>query len=417
MNLKEVIAVTISAINPISQEYDYGDLIFPATTLEIEDAFQKSKVTLGGKSFVEIVSSPLLPRLCEIRIDGPIEPKEMNLLAMRLQNLLEDELLALGGLLISKVPNTETDTISVEELINMTYFLKDVIVVHDIRNVRELGAFAIKDGLAETYGLSKDAIDCADLGAVGEKQKKMDNGQFYNGAYIVTAGYEIPKEYKTPSKEQLEIKNDYAFALKIAQSPLIDDEVGEESAEWIYLPIDKTVANEIAATHDEKCVEDCVFYDFKSVFKSIEPDILDDMMYFDKLNEIAAKYAKFDNLKRIKFKAVVEKEQPETLDEMLEISNNLSRYEFTWYDTTDKQFAKSYLAYNLPTNFDTSFLDDLPLWEIGEKIIKRVGTSVTDYGAVSEKDKGLYDIITPQEQLQEELNIQEQDEGIGGMMM
>lgn len=420
MSLKEAISVTIYATNPISREYDYGDLVFPATTLEVEDAFQKAKAEQGKEYFVEILSSPLLPRLCEIRIDGPIEPKEMNLLALQLQNLPKDELTALGGLLMGKVPDVETDTISLEELINMTYNLKDVIVVQGVSNLRELGAFAIDNGLAESYGLNREALEYADLSAVGEKQKEMDNGQFYNGSYVVTTGYETPKIYQTPSKENLVVKNDCAFGLKIAESPVNSSNETEDSAEWIYLPEDKDYINTIARKHNESCIEDCVFYEFKSVFKCINTDVFDDMQKFDKLNEIAARYARLDNATRVKFKAVVEKEQPQTLDEVLEISDNLNRYAFTCYDTTNKQFAKSYLAYNLPSDFDTSFLDNIPLWEIGDKLVERVGASVTEYGSVSERDKGLYDVITTEMQTQEEENqeeFEEQEEGIGGMTM
>ena len=357
MGLREAIAVSISAVNPISREYNYGDLIFPATSLEIEDAFQKAKVTQDDGYFVEILSSPLLPRLCEMRIDGPIEPKEMNVLVLQLQNLPENELTALGGLLMSKVPDIEEDSISIEELINMTYNLKDVIVVHNVGNVRELGAFAIENGLAEAYGLGQETLEYADLEAVGIKQKEMDNGQFYNGSYVVTEGYETPKIYQSPPKKDLVVENDYAFALKIAEAPVNDSEETAESAEWIYLPENKEYINGIAKNHNERCIEECVFYDFKSVFKSIDSQVFGDMQDFDKLNEIAAGYQRLDNQNRVKFKAVVEKEQPKSLDEVLEISDNLNRYTFAYYDTTDRQFAKSYLACNLPTNFDAEFLD------------------------------------------------------------
>lgn len=423
MSLREAIAVSILAVNPISREYDSGDLIFPATSLEIEDAFQKAKVTQDREYFVEILSSPLLPKLCEIRIDGPVEPKEMNVLALQLQNLPQNELTALGGLLMRKVSDIEEDSISIEELINMTYNLKDVIVVHNVSNVRELGAFAIENGLAEAYGLGKETLEYADLEAVGIKQKEMDNGQFYNGSYVVTAGYEVPKIYQSPPKKDLVVANNYAFALKIAEAPVNDSEETADSAEWIYLPEDKEYINGIAKIHNEGSIEDCVFYDFKSVFKSIDSQVFGDMQDFDKLNEIAARYTRLNNASRVKFKAVVEKEQPKSLDDVLEISDNLNRYAFSCYDTTNKQFAKSYLACNLPSNFDTEFLDNMPLWEIGNVLVNRLNVAVTEYGAVSERDKGLYEVITPNMQIHKKINTQEQgafetqDEGYGGMTM
>ena len=60
-------------------------------------------------------------------------------------------------------------------------------------------------------------------------------------------------------------------------------------------------------------------------------------------------------------------------------------------------------------------LDNLPLWDIGKALVNRLNVAVTEYGAVSERDKDLYEVITPNIQMQEELNTQ--DEGYGGMTM
>ncbi len=420
MSLQDKISVDISAINPITKEYNYGFVTLPAISFEIENAFQKARVLKGGEYFIEIISCPKLPDLCDIRIDGHVEIKEMNLLAVQLQNLSECEIKALGGLIKSKVPDVEEDTLSIEELINMTYNLKDVRVIDGIDNLSELGAYAIENGLAEMYGLTKESLKYADLKAVGMKQKELDDGQFYYGSYIVTTGYETPKVYQTPPKEQLEVKNDYAFALKIAEAPVNDSSETEHSAEWMCLPIDKAEANNIAKDHNEGCIEDCVYYKFISAFPSIDEEVFDDMLKFDTLNEIAERYVKLDAANRIKFKAVVEKVEPRTLDEVLEISDNLSRYEHSYYSASEGDFAMEYLARQLPTNFDMNAFEKQEMRNFGERLVIGMEADVTDYGVVSAKDQSLYETITITANEQTEENqeeFEEQEEGIGGMTM
>lgn len=421
MSLRDKITAEISAINPVTKEYNYADLIFPATTMEIEDAFHKARVQKNGEYFVRITSCPSMPYLTDVRIDGRIEPKEMNLLAMRLQVLPKNELTALGGLLMRKVHDAEDDTISVEDLINMTYNLKDVIVVDNVSTLSELGTFAINNGLTEILGLGKETLPYVALDTVGRKQLQMDEGEFYKGSYVVTSGYKIPSIYKTPPKEQLEIKNNIAFGLKIAEAPINSSEETVESAEWIYLPIDKNTAKEIAIKHNEGCIEDCVYFEFKSIFECVNEEIFDDMLKFDVLNEIAARYVRLDDMGRIKFKAVVEKVEPQTLNEILEISDNLNRYEHSYYSVSEGNFGEEYLARHLPTNFDMGFFDKDELHNFGEGILDWMNAGVTFYGTVSDIDRSLFEVVRYDDQEQQENQIQENDEsqveGIGGISM
>lgn len=418
MSLQDKISVDISAINPITKEYNYAAVTLPATTMEIENAFQKARVLKGGEYFVEINSFPKVPKLEEMRIDGGINIAELNLLAERVKWLDADQLTVFNALFENSIDD-EMMAPSLEEIINMTYGLENVIPIHGITTDEQLGEFVADNNLSEVLQTaSDDVLEYVSLKIVGQKFRELENGVFYNGAYIPLGAYEKQNVYISPPKEQLEVKNDYAFALKIAEAPVNDSSETEHSAEWMCLPIAKEEANSIAKDHNEGCIEDCVYYDFKSAFPSIDEEIFDDMQKFDKLNEIAVRYVRLDAIDRIKFKAVVEKVEPQTLDEVLEISNNLARYDYSYYSVSEGDFAMEYLVRKMPTNFDMNAFDKREMRNFGERIIMGMEAAVTDYGIVSAIDKNLYETITANEQEEEnQEEFEEQDEGYGGMTM
>ncbi len=421
MGLQDKIVVAISAINPITKEYNYGDVICPATTIEIENAFQKARVQKGGEYFVEIISSPKIPKLGEVYIDGGINIVELNLLAERVNLLSDEQLTVFNAMFENSIDDNDMMAPSLEELINMTYGLDKMVPIHGITTDEELGEFVIDNNLSEALQTaSEDVLEYVSLKIVGQKFREMEGGVFYNGAYIPLTAYEKQFVYTSPAKEQLKVKNDFAFAMKIAEAPVNDSNETEHSAEWICLPIDKTEANNIAKDHNEVCIEDCVYYKFISAFPSIDEEVFDDMLKFDDLNEIAARYIRLDAANRIKFKAVVEKVEPQTLSEVLEISDNLNRYEHSYYSVSEGDFAIEYLARQMPTNFDMNAFNKIEMRNFGERIIMGMESAVTDYGIVSARDKSLYETITDTTNEQEENTEEEtqaQDEDMGGMTM
>ena len=415
MALNEKIAVELATVNPINGEYIYADLLLPASPMEIEDAMQRARLTenYGDYCDVNIISCPYLRKLEDTRIDGKIHLKELNLFAKRVTVLSEDELLAMEGIFTNQQEKGKyADGVSVEELINLTYGLSAVPVIHGIYSDEMIGEFVIENELnEELLGLSDDALKFVDKNSVGKEHREMEGGRFVNGNYVATAVYSFPKEYKGATAEQLEVHNTIAFALKVAEAPVNDSQETEENAEWIYLPLDKNEANRVARLHNEGCIEDCVYIGFESAFDGIDGTVFGDMQDFDKLNKIAEKYVSLSETDRVKFKAVIGHIEPATLDKIQEAVDHLQQYEFAYYDIYAEDFAKDYLKHHLPTNFDSEFLDDIPLARLGDKLLDRLNATVTGYGVLSDRGRSLYEIVPYRE------TEQEQKEEMGGMSM
>ena len=229
---------------------------------------------------------------------------------------------------------------------------------------------------------------------------------------MATAVYQFPQEYTGATEEQLKFENTIVFALDVAEAPVNDSMENAESAETIYLPIPKSRANEIAKAHDEGCIEDCVYYGFESAIKEIDGQIFGDMQDFDKLNDIAERYVSYSQSDRVKFKAVIESEEPKSLDEIRDIAENLHRYKLSYHADSAEAFAKDYLAHNLPKGFDMNFFKQTNLTQLGKALAERLGASFTEYGVISARDKGLYDIVPCDDEQTEK-----QTEEMGGMQM
>lgn len=395
MSLKEKIALELTTVNPVSGEYIYTDLLLPALPFEIEDAMQRARITTQYNDLfdISVINCTYLPELADTRIDGA-SIKELNLFAKRLQTLSNNEIFALNGVFMNqKESGVYGDGVSMKDLINLTYGLDTIPVVHGIDSDEKIGEFVIDNDLCEELvGVSPDAVKFLDKTSIGKAHREAEKGQFVAGNYVATALYSFPQEYKGASSEQLKVKNNIAFVLEVAEAPVNDSQETAESAEALYLPILKSDANEVAIAHNEKCIEDCVFYDFKSAIPGIDSDMFGDMQDFDKLNEIAEKYVSLSETDKIKLKAVIAKEYPDTLDKVIELCDNLPRYEISYYSEDTGSFAKEYLLNQLPTDFDSKIFDGVSLDSLGGNIMKELGASVTSYGIVSERDRSLFEI-------------------------
>ncbi|MDO4562518.1 MAG: hypothetical protein Q4C12_01655 [Clostridia bacterium] len=401
MSLKEKLALELTTVNPVSGEYIYTDLLLPALPFEIEDAMQRARITSNYADMLDIsvLNCAYLPELTDTMLDGA-SIKELNLFAKRLQTLSDDEIYALNGVFMQQKENGMYENgISMEELINLTYGLDAVPIVHGIDSDEKIGEFVIDNNLCEELvGTTPDSIRFLDKALIGKAHRESEKGQFVAGNYAATAIYSFPQEYKGVSREKLKINNDIAFVLEVAEAPVNDSRETAETAEALYLPIPKSDADELAIAHNEKCIEDCVYYDFKSAIPGIDSEMFTDMQDFDKLNEIADRYISFSVSDKIKLKAVVAKECPKALEDVIDICNNLRRYELSYYSDDANNFAKEYLSHHLSSDFDCKIFDGISLDALGQNIIKVLGATVTPYGIVSERDGSLFEIKNKHEE-------------------
>lgn len=411
------IKLEIAAENPESRSWLYADLQLPAEEHEIRDAFQRARITSPDTyhefSIYECEAIPALPFR---RLDSP-SLDELNYLAKRLDSLNEEERLVLQAVSPKILKVGEDELVSPKDLINMTYGLDEVSIISNVGNAQQLGQFVIENDLhTDVEAVPDDSVYLLDRTRIGQLQQQNDGGVFIDGKYIVTAEYELPEVY---DGKNLPIENPtswFAFKMDVTRPPVCDDLGEVESvAETLTLPVDRAEADELAKRLGMERIEDCVYLGFESSIPQIDADKFGDMHDFDQLNNLSEMMLEMSPSDQVKFKAVLSAEEPEKIEQILDIARSLDQYEFAPMVEDEAHFFKSYLLRHLDEKIDSRWLDSLLARNEGTELLERVGGTLTDYGVISSRGGSLYDPVPRSEPTESEELINEgHKQTIGG---
>lgn len=411
---REKMRAELSAENPLGSGYFYADLELPATIPQIFDAMQRARFSAHDSQFTEvsILYAPYMEGLEDMRLDySSIE--ELNFLAKRLNELPDNELFIYQALFQKRYGDyQDDDLVSVKALINMTYGLDEVMIAFCVRTDEELGQFVIENGLnSDVEAIPEESRYLLDKRKIGELQRQCDDGILFNGFYIVTCDYELPKVYDGEHLPDTAHEN-AVFRLKIT------DKSGATTQ--ISLPADYEKIRQLM----ESSVERYRLSELDSAIPDISKEICADLDSVGTLNQIAERYISMSNADQITFKAVLEAENITKLDEILQAAVRLDEYELSYFAADAASFYKDYLAKYLDTRFDAKWLDTLLVANEGKHLLERLGATVTDYGVISARGGHLYEIVPYDEPRGEEeladADISEEDyeaPQIGGMCL
>ena len=413
------IKLEIARENPDAGNWLYADLQLPAEEHEIRDAFQRARITSSDVyheySIYECEAIPILPFR---RLDSP-SIDELNFLAKRLDELNDMERIVLRAVSPRILKAGEDEIISPKDLINMTYGLDDVSVIANVNSSRDLGQFVIDNDLnLDVEAIPKDSLYLLDAVKIGQLQQQNDGGVFMDGYYILAGEYELPEVYDGITLPTEESTPWYAFKLDVTRPPKGDDlgEV-EKIAETLMLPVEREDADALAQRLGLERIEDCVYLGFESSIPQIDGDKFGDMHNFDQLNNLSEMMLEMSPSDQVKFKAVLSAEEPESIEQVLDVARSLDQYEFAPMVEDEAHFFKSYLQRHLDTKVDPKWLDSLLARNEGTELLERVGGTLTDYGVISSRGGTLYEPVSryePEQAETEEIEHNEIKQTIGG---
>ena len=407
---KKIMRLELSAENPVHGGYYYAELLLPAADYEIKDAMQRTRA-VGRESTVEvnILECDILPELQDIRLDT-FSLDELNFFAKRLASLPNEELpvfYAVTEQIFGDAEESETP-VSIKDLINCTYGLDTVPVAHNVSNLAELGQFAFENELVpDLDGIPESAVPFLNAEQIGRVQQKNDSGVFEGRLYIPTVHYDQPEIYDGVTLPDEEPKiSDFAIRLLVSGTPehTIGDPV--DRAIWLYLPMAHDILANYAAAFNEADIGDCVYYGFDSVIPQITSDMFGSMSDVQTLNKLAAEISIMSETEQVKFKAVLDAENTASVQDALNVAQNLWRYEFTAEPDTADAFFKKYLLENTSTEFDSKWLENLLPRNEADKLLGRIGATVTDYGVISARNGHLFKPVPYDEPEAKELKTQ-----------
>ena len=398
----------LSAEDPIYGGFNYADLSLPAADYEIKDAMQKLRA-VGRENTVKfgILDCVILPELLAVRLDT-FSLDELNFLAKRLESLHNEELLVVYAV-TEKIFDDAYENekpVNNKDLINSTYGLDTVPVIHNVDDLFELGQFAFENGLLQDLeGIPESALPFLNIEQIGRVQQKNDNGVFKEGRYIPTVQYERPEVYDGVTLPEEEPKN-AAFLLKVGAYPKSAFSDEDPALHDLCLPADSDELFNVTDKCGEPEINLCFCYEFYSSIPQITSDMFDSMEEIDELNTLAQRIAAMSESEQTKFKAVLNAEDTATLKGALDIAQNLWRYEFAAEPDTADAFFKNYVAENVDTRFDNRWLGGLFARNEGERLLGRIGATLTDYGVISARNGHLFEPVPYDEPEAKELKTQ-----------
>lgn len=406
---RKIMRLELSAEKALNGGYYYAELLLPAADYEIKDAMQRTRA-VGRENTVEvsILECDILPELQDIRLDT-FSLDELNFLAKRLVSLTDEELPVFYAVTDEVFRAADSDgLVSIKDLINCTYGLDTVPVAHNVSNLSELGRFAFENELlSDLEDIPESAVPFLNAEQIGRVQQKNDKGVFAGNYYIPTVHYERPEIYDgvTLPDEESE-SSDFAIRLLVSGTPehIKGDPV--DRAIWLDLPMASDILANYAAAFNEADIGDCVYYDFESVIPQITSEMFGSMSDVQTLNKLAAEISIMSEAEQVKFKAVLDAENTASIQDALNVAQNLWRYKFTAMPDTADAFFKNYVAENADTRFDSRWLGGLFARNEGERLLGRLGATLTDYGVVSARNGHLFEPVPYDEPEVKELKSQ-----------
>ena len=405
---RKIMRLELSAENPVHGGYYYAELLLPAADYEIKDAMQRTRA-VGREITVEvsILECDILPELQDIRLDT-FSLDELNFLAKRLSSLPNEELpvfYAVTEQIFSDADENE-NPVSIKDLINCTYGLDTVPVAHNVSNLAELGQFAFENELlSDLEGIPESAVPFLNAEQIGRVQQKNDKGVFAGNYYIPTVHYERPEVYDGVTLPEEEPEN-AAFLLKVGAYPKSAFSDEDPALHDLCLPADSDELFNVTDKCGEPEINLCFCYEFYSSIPQITSDMFDSMEEIDELNTLAQRIAAMSESEQTKFKAVLNAEDTATLKGALDIAQNLWRYEFTAEPDTADAFFKKYIFENTSTEFDSKWLENLLPRNEADKLLGRLGATLTDYGVISARNGHLFKPVPYDEPEAKELKTQ-----------
>ncbi len=403
----KTIWLELAYFHPVYKEYYYDTVQLPAKSYEIMETMQKLRVEKITDPAIEItiLQCEGLPTFDFVRLDTTSVP-ELDYLAQRMSELDDAENVAYLALVMDLFNNDEAGIIRVKDLINMTYHLEKIPVIQELWNDVQLGEYIIENDMhPDISKLPERSKRLIDRTALGREWREAENGLYAQRCYVATKPYQMPEIYDGIHLPLKEAERSFVFGFEITAALKGTETELTDEPEWIYLPMKKQKADESARKYGEASITDCPYLGFVSSIPQITKEILCDLRNFEKYNMLAARISLLSLQEQTLFKAILSAEQPSSIDEILDITENICAYEFapSVYDADG--FFKEYLSHHLDTRFDRAWLKQESLYRAGKELLEKLGASITGYGAVSARGRRLYELVSYGE---ENAEVQEQ---------
>ena len=393
---KKIFEVEISSSGPKGYE-TAAVLTMPCTQSEFRDALQRARIPDIRECKNELTKISY-PGITSAMIGRDVDLLELNLLAIRLTMLSEDDRMGLEGL-IQIEREHRGGPIPLPRFIDLTFHADTCLLAPQVSNAQELGALLYEGGM-----LSDEAIALLDtteedsdfrtelLELLGRKHQEDHSGTFTSRGYVEPGG-DLKPVYKKGEMFCFALGGG-AVVLEVSRCGFQESRPGQEPPVILKLPasygsLEQALAR-VGAASVEECAFRCADGDIPSLRETIN-DTLAGEGGFELVHEFARQLAQkeriWDEADRIKYKALLSVAGRPSLQDAMELMHGLDEYELRPEVAQTWNYAELVLREKYP-DLPEELFQTPQAARVGQRMLEENHAAITDYGLLRRTDRG-----------------------------
>ena len=394
---KKVFEVEISSGGPESYKTS-AVLTMPCTQAEFRDALQKARIQ-DIRTCSNELTRVTYPGITSDMVGQNVDLLELNLLAIRLTMLGEDDRMGLDCLLQVEKENRGSP-IPLSRLINLTFNADICLLAPQVSNTQELGAL-----LYEGEMLSDEAMALLDttepdsqfqnalLGVFGQKHQEDFDGVFTSQGYV-EPGDEFKEVYRRGEIAPYFDHSGAPVVLEVSKGYFDDPGYDNDKTAILNLPATDAAIWRAVEAVDAASEEECAFRCTDCLLPSLRDainDAIDEEGGIGQINEFAQLLAQknqiWDANDLVKYKALLSVAGHPSLQDAMQLMHGLDAYELRPDVAATWDYAELILREKYPDLPEELFQTGQAA-RVGQRMMEENHASITDYGLLRRKDSG-----------------------------
>ncbi len=382
MKRQEAFSISVIIVRDDLEEkfsmYEGAELQLPATVNEINDAFQRARITDKNQRYsleeCLVYGNDIMPR-----IDwGTDDFERLNYLAKVMSNFTSREHELFKGF-IQTLPDEE---FLIRNLINGAYNLDGCSIINDLQNDEQLGKIYIDNGWIEWLtDVDKRVWKYINYDKLGRDIRESEGGIYTEDGYFVNSKEEYKQVYDGITFPEVFEDDEYIFKLQISRKPE-EYESEEGSQGWLTLPASKEGKANFLKRIGAESFDDCILVAIQSMEEHI-PMCIKDLSQLGPLNSLAHRMRDMEKSGELaKFKAALSVANIHSVDDVILIANEIGKYKLYHEPTSIIEYAKVKFRSEYGDKLPEHLVQHFNFATYGETLYNKGNLKVTEYGVL-----------------------------------
>ena len=391
---KEIFEVEVS--NGSSEGYKTATVLkMPCTQAELRDTLQKARVQ-DVETCENELTNIRYPGIDRSMIGLDVDLSELNLLAIRLSMLSEDEREGLRGLLHAELAQ-HSAPIPLPRLINLTFNTDNFSLMPRVFSDKDLGVFLYKNGeffpelitVIDSAGQGTDLQDVL-LTEFGRRHRLAEGGVFTRQGYL-KPGTDFKEVYRKGEMSCFS-RPSAPVVLEVRKGFSDGSSYDNDKTAILNLPASDAdiwrAAGEVDAASPDECAFRCIGCEIPALRDAVD-NAIDQEGSIELANEFAKNLAQqeksWHEVDWIKYKALLSVAGHPSLQDAIQLMHGLDDYDLRPEIAETWDYAGLVLREKYPDLPEVLFQTPQAA-QVGQRMLEERHAAITDYGLLRRKD-------------------------------